>query len=296
MGVNLSQLAKALGGDLNGKWINLRGPKHGSADRSLGFTFDKTAPDGIRVNSFAYDDPDLCRKHIKGLLALIAADGPLAFECDLNTPDETKNAQIRALAIWEAAKPVPGTPVETYLAARCCPITPAVLSNDVIRFNATCPFGQSSVPAMIALVRDVRTGEPIGIHRTALKDDGADKRIMPVGLSSKMAMGRLKGGAVMLHTADSHLGIAEGIETALSAQRIFEMPVWATLSASGVQNFPVLHGTELLGVFADHDEPGLRAALKCAARYNEAGVRVEIRYPEFAGQDWNDFALAKGKK
>jgi putative DNA primase/helicase len=141
---------------------------------------------------------------------------------------------------------------------------------------------------MIAPVRDVRTGKLVGIHRTALADDGTGKREMPPGLPSKMIMGRAKGGAVMLQPLSPRLGIAEGIETALSAQRIFEMPVWATLSAAGVQNFPLIPGLKLLTIFADHDEPGLDAAIKCAKRYSRAGIQVDVRYPTVSGQDWND--------
>ena len=263
--MKLHEIAQALGGDINGKWINIRGPNHSTTDRSLGFQFDKTAPGGIRVYSFAGDDPILCREYVKTKLQSIANNGSLAVDCDLNAPDESIKAQVRELAIWEAAKSPLDTPVETYLAARCCPLTSAVLSADALRFNALCPFGQFILPAMIALVRDVKTGEPLGIHRTALKDDGTGKRQIPLGLPSKMMIGRVKGGAVMLQPAGSHLGIAEGNETALSAQLIFNMPVWAALSAVGVQNFPVIPALKLLTIFADHDEPGLNAALKCAA-------------------------------
>jgi putative DNA primase/helicase len=102
-------------------------------------------------------------------------------------------------------------------------------------------------------------------------------------------MGRAKGGAVMLQPLSPRLGIAEGIETALSAQRIFEMPVWATLSAAGVQNLPLIPGLERLTIFADHDEPGLNAARRCAARYSKAGTEVEVRYPPAFDSDWNDY-------
>ena len=294
--MKLHEIAQALGGDINGKWINIRGPNHSSTDRSLGFQFDKTAPGGIRVYSFAGDDPVLCREYVKAKLQSVANKESFALECDPNITDESREAQARALAIWEDAKPPSGTPVETYLTARYCPLTSAVLSGDTIRFRPACPFGQFYVPAMVGLVRDVKTGKPLGIHRTALRNDGTGKRGMPLGLPSKMAMGRVKGGAVMLQPAGPYLGVAEGIETALSAQLIFDMPVWAALSAVGVQNFPIVTGLKRLTIFADHDEAGLNAALKCAYRYSKAGIRVKIRHPETLGQDWNDFVLAKENK
>ena len=93
----------------------------------------------------------------------------------------------------------------------------------------------------------------------------------------------------MLQPGGPYLGIAEGLETALSAQLIFDMPVWAALSAVGVQNFPVIPGLKLLTIFADHDEPGLNAALKCADRYARAGIEVQVRSPPSVGSDWNDY-------
>ena len=47
----------------------------------------------------------------------------------------------------------------------------------------------------------------------------------------------LTGAAVQLHPINATLGIAEGIETALAAHQLFQIPVWACLSAHGVQSF-----------------------------------------------------------
>ena len=52
------------------------------------------------------------------------------------------------------------------------------------------------------------------------------------------------------------MGIAEGIETALSAHLIFKMPVWAALSAGGIRDFPVITGITFLRILADHDAAG----------------------------------------
>jgi putative DNA primase/helicase len=102
-------------------------------------------------------------------------------------------------------------------------------------------------------------------------------------------MGVAKGSAVQLFPCAKRLGIAEGIETALSAHQIFKMPVWAAISANGVSEFPVIHGIKFLRIFADHDEVGLSAARMCKRRYKAAGIDVEIRYPPEPQSDWNDF-------
>jgi phage/plasmid primase-like uncharacterized protein len=141
---------------------------------------------------------------------------------------------------------------------------------------------------MLALVTDAVTGEPIGVHRTAIKDDGSGKRF---GKDSKMMLGVARRGVIRLQPGSVRLGIAEGIETALSASQVFGTAVWATLSRGGVGTFPVLKGIKRLTVFADHDDPGLKAACKCCRRYQAAGIDAEVRYPPCATTDWNDFVM-----
>jgi hypothetical protein len=143
---------------------------------------------------------------------------------------------------------------------------------------------------MVALNRDIVSGEPRGIHRTALRADGLAKRLMPDGMPSKMTLGPSKGAAIMLGGVGAiRLGIAEGIETALSAAMIFNMPVWSVLSASGVASLPIIHGVKFLHIFADHDKAGISAARRCWRRYEKAGIGVEVRYPPDLGTDWNDY-------
>ena len=106
-----------------------------------------------------------------------------------------------------------------------------------------------------------------------------------------MILGRAKGAAVMLgDIKDGSLGIAEGIETALSAAQIFNMPVWAVLSANGMADIPIVPGVKFLKIFADHDAAGISAARECKRRYKKAGIEVEVRYPLTFGDDWNDHA------
>jgi phage/plasmid primase-like uncharacterized protein len=142
---------------------------------------------------------------------------------------------------------------------------------------------------MLALITDVVTGERIGVHRTAIKDDGSGKRELGEGISPKKVLGTARGGVVRLHAASEHLGIAEGIETALSASQRFGTAVWATLFSGGVGKFPVLKGVKRLTIFADHDDPGLKAAEQCCRRYSSAGIDAEVRHPKSARTDWNDF-------
>jgi putative DNA primase/helicase len=84
------------------------------------------------------------------------------------------------------------------------------------------------------------------------------------------------------------LGIAEGIETALSVMQGFGWrPVWAATSAGMIRSLPVLPGIEALTIFADADGAGMAAATACAARWKDAGAEARIVAAP-AGQDFND--------
>jgi putative DNA primase/helicase len=282
--MNLKRLAAALGGSVNGEWVNIRGPGHGAADRSLGFKLDRNAPDGFWLNTFAGDDPLECRQHVRERLKAIVNDWVLLVEPSTGV-EKSRGRVAKALALWAEASTASGTIVEEYVLARGCELS--TVEAEVIRFHPKCPFGNERVPAMIALMRDIRTDEPKGILRTALKDDGSGKRPMAEGFSAKMMLGHARDAAIKLQLTGTALGIAEGIESALSASKLFGVPTWAVMSAGGIAQFPIVPAIEHLTVFADHDDAGVAAARKCGARYGGAGIRGEIRFPDRRGSDWN---------
>jgi hypothetical protein len=138
---------------------------------------------------------------------------------------------------------------------------------------------------MVALMRDIKTNEPVGVHRTALTPDGKK-------LDRKM-LGKAGGACVKLFADEmvgQGLGIAEGIETSLGIIKIGWAPVWACLSAGTLANFPVLNGIEALTVFADNDNAGRSAAHKCVHRWQEAGREARIWVPKVDGQDFAEVA------
>ena len=197
-----------------------------------------------------------------------------------------------AHALWREAVPAdaPGSLVAIYLASRGLhlpddpddPDVPAVL-----RFHPACPRGAERWPAMLALMTDPATGEPCGVHRTFLARDGSAKASGP--LPAKMMAGR--AGVVRLvpdEDVTMGLGIAEGIETALSVMQGYGWrPVWAATSAGMIRTFPVLAGIEALTVFADADGAGMDAAEACGVRWAAARREAEIIAAP-AGEDFND--------
>jgi putative DNA primase/helicase len=147
-------------------------------------------------------------------------------------------------------------------------------------------------PGMIARVVGA-DGQVVNIHRTYLTPEGtkapvrAARKVMPIDLPA--------GAAVRLSPSAKIMGIAEGIETAVSASLMFRVPVWACLNTSLLASWAPPPGVEHVMIFADHDlpdkdgvRPGRKAAEKLAGRLIADCCNCEIRMPPIEGQDWND--------
>jgi hypothetical protein len=193
-------------------------------------------------------------------------------------PDDADRSRI-ALRIWSESGDARGTLAETYLAGRGLELDDR--ARDALRFHPALRFGAKVAPAMIALYRDLRTDQPKAIQRTFLGPEGEKLE--------RWMLGPVAGAAVKLDPGDCvtyGLAIAEGVESALAARRLFR-PTWALGSAGAIRNFPVLPGLEALTIFADGEPTGREAAEACAARYTAAGVEVAI-LTSAVGSDAND--------
>ena len=140
-------------------------------------------------------------------------------------------------------------------------------------------------PVMLATVTDA-TGRAVSMHRTYLQDG----RKAPVSAPKKLMQGLpLSGAAIRLTPVSRTLGIAEGVETALAASELFEVPVWSCISTSGIESFEPPEGVQHVIVFADHDTnfAGQAAAYRAAHRLALRGYAVEVVIPPTAG-DWLD--------
>lgn len=144
-------------------------------------------------------------------------------------------------------------------------------------------------PALLATVRDVG-GEVVTAHVTYLQSHGAkitthEPRKILSGMQGRA------GCSVRLMRIDGEaLGIAEGIETALSAAQIHGMPVWAALNTSIMQKFEPPPGVSKVVIFADRDIPGMDAAAKLMQRL-QGRVQFEMQMP--ACKDWNDALMER---
>lgn len=208
-----------------------------------------------------------------------------------------------ALAIFRDARPIRGTLGERYLKQR---LGRTIEWPNCLRFDPQCvrkvqgADGNDRIerhPAILALMRDIRSNEPRGIQRIFLQPDGLDRLRDPKG---KATLGPAIGAVVKLspdETVSTGLGLCEGIETALALIAIGWAPIWATAGTSGMSAFPVVDGIETLSIFADNDPPrpaphkgegGQRAAAAVAKRWADAGKGAKVVLPKITGTDWLD--------
>ena len=100
--------------------------------------------------------------------------------------------------------------------------------------------------------------------------------------------------AIRLAAAGEALGLAEGVETGLSAMKLFDVPVWCVLGAARMHSVFVPDNVRELHLFADADEAG-QAAVERALEVHRRR-RVMVHRPLSPGEDFNDALRALEKE
>jgi phage/plasmid primase-like uncharacterized protein len=207
-------------------------------------------------------------------------------------PDEVKAAALRRA--WGEARPIrEGDPAALYLAGRALDLAPTW--PECLRYHPGMLYHEppqvfGPFPVMLARI-DGPAGRMVGVHRTYLTTDGhkgpvvAPKKLMPPAIPAGT-----RGGAVRLFPAGERLALTEGTETALAVHLLTGLPVWATVSAGGMEAVVIPPEVREVIVCADHDANGRgqEAARKLAARMIEEGRKVRLAIPPKTGTDWAD--------
>jgi putative DNA primase/helicase len=147
-------------------------------------------------------------------------------------------------------------------------------------------------PALVADVVD-SADELVTVHVTHLQGGRKLTEREPRKILSPMT-GR-EGCAVRLMPPREVLGVAEGIETALSAALLDDVPVWAALNTSLLARFEPPAAVDTVRLYADRDEAGLAGALRLLERL-QGRVRLEVRIPTAPAKDWNDALTTAGRR
>ncbi len=146
-------------------------------------------------------------------------------------------------------------------------------------------------PAILAKVQDLN-GNDVCLLRTYLAPNGQGKAgvASPKKLTTLKEPGTVRGAAIRLTKATDTVALAEGIETALAVHESTGVPVWATVSANGMETVQLPLEIRTVELWADNDLSGVgqKAAEKAAERFMKEGREVYILIPPMEDSDWLD--------
>jgi len=220
----------------------------------------------------------------------------------IDDPAVAQRKRERLRQTWQACVPLAHSKahaVRRYLETRALG---EVLKNppQVLRAHPSLVYwdGTRNVgtyPAMVALFHGA-SGSPVTLHITYLRADGCAKASVP---SPKKIMGvpvrgATKGGAIHLQEPrNGVLGIAEGIESALSLHVLQNIPVWASFCADNLERVCLPSDLRELRIGVDIDKSGKGEAVAkaLAKRVMKWSPRTRVFYirPEVDGfGDLND--------
>jgi putative DNA primase/helicase len=285
---SLEDRARKIIDALSGTWSRKGGmcccPAHADRTPSLSITIGKRA---ILFHCFAgCSNEDVLRGLSKsGITPADLFDG--SGETIVAVP-RAETPSRNALRLWREASVLAGSPAATYLSSRAI----SVRSPD-LRFHPRMPLGpKDNVRFLPAMVAAIRNDEGIlALHRTFLD---ADQPRLARFEQPKRALGSLGTGAVRLASPrGGRLGLAEGIETALSAMQLFGVPCWAALGNERFGLVTIPESVREIHLFVDNDAGGQLAEERAREAYAAAGRRFVTRLPERAGFDWNDVLVAR---
>lgn len=282
------ELARVLGGKRAGErtWV-VPGPGHNSRDRSLSL---RDTPDGVVWHSFAGDDDANCMDYLLnacGRTNLVSSSNHVP-----ELPSASEQAKVtadikRAKSLWADGREItPGTPAALYLKSRG--ILPPYRAD--LRWHPAVPFGNATHIALIACVRHAYYGQQTGLHATFLTSEGQKRHVH--GISRKFD-GKIAGSGVWPELHDDILIIAEGIETALSAEAQFGIPAVAALSRAGIMALYLPSSIKRVYIVADNDtdangrDAGIEQIRRRADELAERRIDVRVFYPRTAKWDAN---------
>ena len=215
--------------------------------------------------------------------------GTVEFEPSPKEEDASKKRE-RMNSLWKSSKPIDGGDCASkYLRSRGIAIG---ADPTQVRYCLACPEPEtmSTMRAMVAMVRDNKTGDPIGMHRTYLSDDFKKADLK----SPKKSIGKMACGSIRLMPVTDTVGIAEGIETALSASQLFDIPCWSSIDAGGMESFFPPDGVRKVVIFGDNDAnfKGQSSAYRLANKlYLKDFLVDDPQIPDTRGDDWNDVLM-----
>jgi putative DNA primase/helicase len=188
----------------------------------------------------------------------------------LEVPDE------RAIHIWRGTVEITGTPAECYLLSRN------------ITLDITALRYHPSTTALVAPVQRI-DGTVMAVQCLYLTHEGRKADVTPV----RRTFGHMGDASVHLGAPTSILGLAEGVEDALSAMEISGGACWASLGGARMARLAIPDCVTTIHIFGDNDEQGRKFSEQARAAYELKGLEVVEKFPD-GHKDWNEDLQCKG--
>jgi putative DNA primase/helicase len=209
-------------------------------------------------------------------------------------------------AVWKYLTEVRGIPEKYLLAAGDLLAHPGL---DYYHKQSKDVPGQvlGNFPALVAVCRSL-SGEIITLHRTYLTPDGRklalpDPKEDGLQLPARKLMTPIddrRYAIALYQPINDRLGVAEGIETAISAAILNDLPCHSAIDSGKLIHFTPPPGVKTLFVFADDDPAGRHGAesLRARLKIERPDLQTAIYYPRQMGgkpkMDWDDLRRAGG--
>jgi hypothetical protein len=312
--MSLQEIARAMGGVVAAGGVNAPGPGHKASDRSLRIFPDAQKEDGIRVHSFAGDDPIACKDYVRQKLGLPAwqpsrpgSNGSGHSYTNGHSKPNGSNghaAPIITIAAELIEVVAPGasatlpshTPPNEEGKPKFIPWGdegPPRRSNEIRRHV----YSRDGLPVRIKIKSEPEGDYPAYVNWYRVFDDGK------AGWQAKKPDG---------YVSVPYLGAIDPFDPELAADQIYwpegekdcdtlGRHNWPAFTFGGTKDLPENAAMFLAGrhvvILADNDEPGRECAEAKAALATEAGaasVRV-VHFPELQkGGDVSDYLEAGG--
>jgi DNA primase len=222
------------------------------------------------------------------LAAIPAIDIPRARE-RVRKIDRAKRALASAYARcqWHDARPVEGTPAETYLRNRgiTCAI-PLSLRFGIVPTWIDLMTGNKGrpVPALVAACQRP-DGKVAGVQRIFVQANGTRASIP----RPKLSLGAIKGGALRLGPEGSEMILCEGPEDGLTLHQMMpSTPVWVSLGSGNIPFMELPPGVKRVLVAGDNNPAGRKAAQDACKAFLAQGRQAAPIFPAPEFEDFND--------
>lgn len=261
---------------LRGKWSGgcgtARCPAHDDRSPSLSI---RDGDDGVLLKCFGPCTSIAVIDKLRGV-GIWPVPSELAGRRRAGSAPDTR---ALALKTWHEARPIIDTAAEKYLRRRGIDL----MLPPTLRYSSALKHAETGLylPAMIAAIQ-APDRSVCAVQRTYVKASGEGKA--PVS-NPKMTLGPMGTGAMRLAKAEIELGIAEGIETGLSAMQLFGIPVWCSLGADRLGKIALPQDVARVVIFGDVGSEA--AAYRARDIYERQGRKATVRFPSVP-KDFND--------